>query len=75
MPNRDKTGPEGKGPKTGRGKGSCQNSHLFSEVKERMKCDKCGWRIAKKDYDGYGECFACFNGLMLEEIKRKEDDN
>ena len=23
MPNRDKTGPEGKGPKTGRGLGSC----------------------------------------------------
>ena len=25
MPNRDKTGPEGKSPKTGRGLGSCGN--------------------------------------------------
>ena len=24
MPNRDGTGPEGKGPKTGRGKGKCK---------------------------------------------------
>lgn len=24
MPNRDKTGPQGKGPRTGRGKGSCK---------------------------------------------------
>lgn len=25
MPNKDKTGPEGKGPRTGRGKGNCEN--------------------------------------------------
>ena len=24
MPNKDKTGPEGKGPKTGRGQGTCE---------------------------------------------------
>jgi len=24
MPNRDRTGPEGKGPRTGRGKGPCK---------------------------------------------------
>ena len=24
MPNRDKTGPQGKGPRTGRGKGNCK---------------------------------------------------
>jgi len=34
-----------------------------------MRCDVCGWRIAKKDYDGSGECFACFEGLMIEEPK------
>jgi len=29
-----------------------------------MKCDTCGWIIAKRDYEGSGECYACFEGLM-----------
>lgn len=28
MPNRDKTGPQGQGPKTGRGLGACADSNL-----------------------------------------------
>jgi len=27
MPNRDKTGPQGEGPKTGRGMGDCENKN------------------------------------------------
>lgn len=30
-----------------------------------MRCDTCGWRISKKDYEGWGECFSCFEGLMI----------
>ena len=32
MPNRDKTGPEGKGPKTGRGAGPCGNGNSQNKV-------------------------------------------
>ena len=32
-----------------------------------MKCDVCGWRISKKEYNGHGECFNCFEGLMIME--------
>ncbi len=38
-----------------------------------MKCDKCGWRMSKKDYDGWGECFSCFGGLMIEERRNKKE--
>ncbi len=34
MPNRDGTGPNGKGPKTGRGKGNCTITH--EELKKRL---------------------------------------
>jgi len=34
-----------------------------------MRCDRCGWRISRKDYDGDGECFCCFEGQMKPEIK------
>ena len=37
-----------------------------------MKCDRCGWRTSKKEYNGSGECFACFDGLMIEERRKKE---
>jgi len=33
-----------------------------------MRCDRCGWRISKKDYDGDGECFCCFQGGMTPEM-------
>ncbi len=33
-----------------------------------MRCDRCGWRISKKDYDGDGECFCCFHGGMMTEM-------
>ena len=36
-----------------------------------MKCDKCGWRTSKKNYEGNGECFSCFEGLMIPETKRR----
>jgi hypothetical protein len=29
-----------------------------------MKCDVCGWCVAERDYDGDGECFCCFEGIM-----------
>ncbi len=31
MPNKDGTGPEGKGPRTGRGKGKCQGQGTADE--------------------------------------------
>ena len=40
MPRRDKTGPEGKGPMTGRGKGKCKEEDKdleFSDKKEAMQ--------------------------------------
>jgi len=37
---------------------------------EKLKCDKCSLEIEKKDYNGYGECFGCFEGLM-KEVKMK----
>ena len=33
---------------------------------DKMKCDTCGWIISKKQYNGDGECFYCFEGLMEE---------
>jgi len=36
-----------------------------------MKCDRCGWKIAKKDYNGSGECFNCFDGQMTEGNKKE----
>lgn len=35
-----------------------------------MRCDVCGARYNKKTYDGQGECFACFEGLIVEEKKK-----
>ena len=35
-----------------------------------MKCDTCGWRTSKKDYDGDGECLRCFEGQMIQETGR-----
>lgn len=32
-----------------------------------MRCDICKWRIRKEDYNGSGECFRCFEGLMIKE--------
>lgn len=32
-----------------------------------MRCDKCGYRINKKEYNGWGECWNCANGLMVDE--------
>jgi len=37
---------------------------------DKMKCDCCGWRIAKKDYNGSGECFNCFDGQMVGENEK-----
>lgn len=34
MPNRDKTGPEGKGPNTGRGAGNCDNNPAGSQQEQ-----------------------------------------
>lgn len=30
-----------------------------------MRCDACGWRVSRKAYDGKGECFCCWEGLMI----------
>ena len=35
-----------------------------------MRCDTCGWRISKKNYEGQGECYSCFDGEMMNEYKR-----
>jgi len=34
MPNQDKTGPQGKGPKTGRGKGNCKEDESENKDSE-----------------------------------------
>ena len=34
MPNRDKTGPNGKGPKTGRGLGVCKDKNLEKKISQ-----------------------------------------
>lgn len=36
MPNRDGTGPEGKGPKTGRGMGNCAGSNKTNVARPRL---------------------------------------
>ena len=44
MPNRDKTGPEGEGPETGRGKGKCKNRDKPSEElrEDKVVVDEVG---------------------------------
>jgi len=37
-----------------------------------MRCDTCGARYNKKTYDGQGECFSCFEGLVIEEKRKRE---
>ena len=37
-----------------------------------MRCDVCGARYNKKTYNGWGECFACFEGLVVEEKQAGE---
>jgi len=32
-----------------------------------MRCDVCGAKYNKMTYDGQGECFACFEGLVINE--------
>ena len=36
-----------------------------------MRCAVCGARYNKKTYDGSGECFACFEGLVKEQGGKK----
>ena len=44
MPNKDKTGPQGKGPKTGRGAGNCVTLDENKEVKQEeiQSNEDCG---------------------------------
>ena len=44
MPNKDKTGPEGKGPKTGRQMGNCENAEPTqeSDTRPRGRGRECG---------------------------------
>jgi len=44
MPNQDKTGPQGKGPKTGRGTGNCTTQNDNEDVKqdEVQSDEDCG---------------------------------
>jgi hypothetical protein len=37
MPNRDRTGPEGKGPKTGKGLGKCKKDKKSTDKKTKLK--------------------------------------
>ncbi len=37
MPNNDRTGPEGKGPRTGRGKGLCKPKEDETTIQERPR--------------------------------------
>jgi hypothetical protein len=56
MPNRDGTGPQGKGPKTGRGQGRCgQSFNNQSDVQSQKDCGRgqgkqpCGNMTTKVD--------------------------
>lgn len=40
MPNRDKTGPEGKGPKTGRQIGDCENTQPIGRCGRPRECGR-----------------------------------
>ena len=44
MPNKDGTGPTGKGPLTGRGFGNCEGAKECSPNKRRNKCLRRGER-------------------------------
>ncbi len=57
MPNGDKTGPEGKGPKTGRGLGDCtDNDKLIYTTDNRL-------RIGQRNYAGRGQGLGRRQGL------------
>jgi hypothetical protein len=47
MPNKDKTGPEGKGPMTGRGLGKCNPNNTNSVKGKELSKDK-GLGLRKK---------------------------
>ena len=51
MPNLDQTGPQGKGPKTGRGLGKCQNQNRNQENSDfpRNSRRKNGQRLNQRD--------------------------
>lgn len=52
MPNRDKTGPEGKGPKTGRGEGPCEDDNFISQKMIDELIDDEYWEeVSDDDYD------------------------
>lgn len=41
---------------------------LSEEIRmsEHYTCDRCGWKTKK--YSGQGECYNCFEGLMIKKL-------
>ena len=55
MPNRDGTGPEGKGPKTGRQRGNCEGAKPQSNFGRGKGFKRQNTRIKCLDHAGEGE--------------------
>lgn len=56
MPRRDRTGPEGKGPKTGRGLGPCDDKDTKqSDRPRRGRRNRRPWGKGKMDSRGEGD--------------------
>ncbi len=62
MPRFDKTGPQGQGPKTGRGMGECEKNEKKTKRGFGRCCDK------------YGRGMGRFAGKNIEQIEEKNTD-
>ena len=56
MPGLDKTGPEGKGSKTGRGLGTCGSKTSIDESKEEQNSQNLEKKLSRKDSIGKKRC-------------------
>ena len=86
MPNLDKTGPTGKGPKTGRGLGDCEGATLRPDLgrglglgrglRRGLNCCPFGWRgpqDKKSQLEALGEYKKALKTELLDLEKKEEE--